>query len=258
MNRRALLATERCRQSDASLAVGTLLQKPAFARNRTPQAAAGLTVLLLSACSYSKSPDARSLRLLTDTEMDVLTVGAAASASATAASTAFGSNPETNSSVSTAAYIGASPLGAAPIVNYAAVQTLSYASAASSALASSTGGILVDGGSGGAEITAAASANGTLEAQTQMQWYGVSTRGADLVFGSVSASACCGSSGRTQVQADVAAGGPYTDERIVLRQPYIPGRVDATIDAVVVSSQLPITDPAIIGVLGPIRASSKY
>jgi hypothetical protein len=190
--------------------------------------------------------------------MDMVTVGAAASASASAASTAFGSEPETNSSVTTAAYGGTSPLGAAPIVDYAALQTLSYASAASSALATSTGRISVDGGNGGVEITAAASAEGRLEAQTQMRWYGISTRGADLVFGSVSAYGCCGSGAGAQVQADVAAGGPYTDERIVVRQPHTPGQVDATIDAAVVSSKLPIMDPAITGALGPIRANSKY
>ena len=90
-----------------------------------------------------------------------------------------------------------------------------------------------------------------------MQWYAV-TDHADLAFGTVAASACCGAEAGAQVTADPSAGGPYTSEYVVRRQPQTSGQAEQAVDVSVVSSTLPIVDPARITAAVSTRVYSKY
>ncbi len=217
-----------------------------------------IAACLLAVSGSAKVHGAEKLRVLTDAEMDQLTAGAVAGASANATAQAIGPGPQSGTSAVTFADAGGSPIAGAPFVNYATGQTLSFGDNALSAQATSASHVSVDGGNGGAGITAIAHANGTMNAQTQMQLHGVSTNTADLAFGSAGAAACCGTGAGAQVTADLTAGGPYSREYIVRRQPEVAGQIAESVDAVVISSTLPIADPARIATAVSARVNTKY
>jgi hypothetical protein len=230
--------------------------------NRSGWNAIVLAVAMVSGCETTTVQSSGGARILTGVEMDRITAGSAVAVNGATAH-ALGAAPQTAVSATTQAYSGSSPIAAAPFLNYATSQATASASKGELVQAGLSSQISVDGANGGARIDAAATGtaagNGTSRAQVSTQTYGISTSRADLVFGSVSAVACCGSAATAQVQVDSAAGGPYSKELRGTSMSDIPGQVQRTVDIAVVSSALPILDPAQVLVTGgPARISPKY
>jgi hypothetical protein len=219
-----------------------------------------LAMIMVAGCGTVTVSNSGGARKLTGSEMDQVTAGGAVAVNQAAAH-ATGGAPQTAVSASTQTNSGSGPIAGAPLLNYATSQATASANNGDLVEARLSSRISVDGANGGAWIDAAATGTttGNGRARVSTQTYGVSTSRADLVFGSVSAVVCCGSVATAQVQADSGAGGPYSRE---LRGPAmsdIPGQVQRGVDVAVVSSALPILDPAQLLVTGgPARISPKY
>ena len=80
------------------------------------------------------------------------------------------------------------------------------------------------------------------QAQGTIKLYGASTNQTDIVFGSISGSACCGAASELEVKAQSKAGGPYKSEQRATRFGGALGQSE-TLDVAVISSKLPILDP---------------
>jgi hypothetical protein len=145
------------------------------------------------------------------------------------------------------------------LLNYAASQATASARSGDLAQAGLSSQISVNGGNGGVRIDTGASGDGTNRTLVRTQTYGISTSTADLVFGSVSAVACCGTPATAQVNAASEAGGQYSRELRSVVTSDTPEQIQRTIDIAIVSSAFPILDPAQVLVMGgPARVSPKY
>jgi hypothetical protein len=229
--------------------------------NRSGWNALFLAMTLVAGCETVIVRNSGGARILTGSEMDQVTAGAAVAVNEAAAH-ALGAAPQTAVSATTQTNSGSSLIASSPSLNYAASQATASASNGDLVQVRLSSQISVDGANGGARIDAAATAtaagNGTSRAQVSTQTYGISTSRADLVFGSVSAIACCGSAASAQVKADSGAGGPYARELRGAALSDVPGQVQRSADIAVVSSALPILDPAQLLVTGgPARISPK-
>jgi hypothetical protein len=198
------------------------------------------------------------LRVLTGLEMDEVTAGSAVAANDTTAR-ALGSAAETNVSGSASAYSGTGPIADAPLLYYTNSQAIASAGGdvlTETGLSSRTS---VDGANGGASIEATASASGTSRAQVDAQFNGISTNRADIVYGVVAAVACCGSGAEAQVGVNTRTGGPYSRELRATPASDTPGAAQSRIDIAVVSSTLPVLDPAqLLAASSSPRVSPKY
>jgi hypothetical protein len=221
-----------------------------------------LAIAMVAGCETTTPQNSGGARILTGAEMDRVTAGSVVAVGGATAH-ALGAAPQTSVSAATQAYSGGSPIPGASFLNYATSQAAASASNGELVQAGLSSQISVDGTNGGARIdataTSTAAGNGMSRAQVSTQTYGVSTSRADLVFGSVSAVACCGSTATAHVNADSEAGGHYSRELSSAAISDIPGQVQRTVDIAVVSSALPILDPAQLLVTGgPARISPKY
>jgi hypothetical protein len=221
-----------------------------------------LAMAMLAGCETRAPNNSGGARTLTDDEMIRITAGAAVAVNQAAAH-ALGPASQTAVSATTQTNSDSNPSAGAALLNYAASQATASARSGDLAQAGLSSQILVDGGNGGAQIdtsaTGAASGDGTNRALVRTQTYGISTSTADLVFGSVSAVACCGSTATAQVNAASEAGGQYSKELRSVVTSGTPEQVQRTIDIAVVSSALPILDPAQVLVTGgTARVSPKY
>lgn len=217
-----------------------------------------LSSAFLAGCQAIVIQHSGGKRILTASEMDKVTAGSAVAANDTTAR-ALGSTAETNVLGSGSAYSGTAPIAGASLPYYVNSQAIASASGdvlTTTGLSSHTS---VDGTSGGASIEAIAGASGTSRAQVHAQFYGVSTNRADIVFGSVAAVGCCGSDAEAQVGVNPRTGGPYSRELRAAPTSDTPGPAHSRIDIAVVSSTLPVLDPAQLSVAGSsARTSPKY
>jgi hypothetical protein len=221
-----------------------------------------LAMAMLAGCEIRAAKNSGGARILTDAEMIRITAGAAVAVNQ-ATARALGPASQTAVSATTQTYSDRNPNAGAPLLNYAASPATASARSGDFAQAGLSSQISVDGGNGAARIdtgaTGAASADGTNRALMRTQTYWISTSTADLVFGSVSAVACCGSTTTAQVNAASEAGGQYSKELRSVVTSDTPEQVQRTIDIAVVSSALPILDPAQVLVTGgPAPVSPKY
>jgi hypothetical protein len=217
-----------------------------------------LAMTIVTGCQTTIAQRPHGPRMLTGPEMDAATAGSAVAADAIAAH-ARGSEAQTAVLGIASAYSGNSPIAAAPIFDYANSQATASASGSNLAQTSLSSQVSVDGGNGGASVDAKAAATGSSQVQATAQLYGISTNRSDLVFGSVAASACCGSDASAQVAIDSAAGGPYTREVRSAPVSATPGQAQTGLDIAVVSSAMPLLDPTQVLVAGaPARVSPKY
>lgn len=217
-----------------------------------------LATAFLAGCQTTVIQHSHEKRILTGSEMDKVTAGSAGAAS-DATARAVGLEAKTNVSGSASAYSGTGPISSAPFLYYANSETMASASGAELAETGLFSQASVDGRNGGASIAATAAGVGTSRAQVTAQFYGISTKRADIVFGSVAAVACCGSGTETVVNVNSRTGGLYSRELRAMPASDTPGQVRNTIDISVVSSALPILDPAQVFSAGaPTRASPKY
>ena len=215
-------------------------------------------IAMVAGCQTTTIQDPGRARILTGSEMDAVTAGSAVAVNH-AAARALGSAPQTAGLGIASAYSGSSPIVGAPFLNYATSEAMASAGNGELARTGLTSRVSVDGTNGGASISAKAAGGGTGHAQVTAQFYGISTNRSDLVFGSISAAACCGSAATAQVKADGEAGGPYTREVQAAPVSDSSGQVQRRVDIAVVSSALPILDPAQLMVTGgSARISPKY
>jgi hypothetical protein len=197
-------------------------------------------------------------RTLTEPEMDAITAGSAVAGNDSAA-LGIGSETHTAALGSTSAYSGVSPILGIPFLNYEKSEASASASGDELAQTTLSSDVYVDGANGGASITTTAAGIGTRRAQAIAQFNGISTNRADLVFGSVTAVACCGSASAARVNLDSSTGGPYSKELRAMPASKVSGQAESRVDITVVSSALPILDQAeVLVARTSTRISPKY
>jgi len=197
---------------------------------------------------WASQPDAGLLRagrlarsrLLTGTEMDQITVGSAGAISGAEAH-ALGSVSQATASTSALVASGSRTIAGAPFQN---------------AEASGSSDVFADGKNGGVQIASKATAigagGGTSHAQVDMHFSAITTNRADLVFGSVTAIACCAPLAEAQIAVTGRAGGPYSRELQGAPPSDTPGQTQRRVDIFVTSSALPTVDPGrMLGLLTP-------
>jgi len=217
-----------------------------------------LAIAMLAGCETRAIPNARGSRLLTGIEMDQITVGSAGAINGAEAH-ALGSVSEATAVTSSLVASGGSTVAGAhfsnaPTSNYVSSRVTASASNGQNAEASGSSHIFADGKNGGAEIdaTATAAGRGRSLAQVGMHFSGISTSRADLVFGSVTAIACCSPLAEAQIQVIGRAGGPYSRELRSTPPSDTPGQIQSRVDILVASSVLPMIDPGqLLGLLTP-------
>ena len=222
-----------------------------------------IPLAMLFGCELSTMPATSGMRVLATPELDRITVGSA-TASIDLAVYALPPGAQTAASTSTLAISGSGPAAGPPFVHKNFSTSQGIASATSSKLAQTTGSshTAVSGVNGGAVIDAAgaslAAGPGLGQTELSLQFQGVSTARADLVYGTAIAIACCASGLSAQVAAGGEAGGPYSAELQVPRRSGQPGQVQSRVDIAVVSSAFPIIDAGqMMSLLKP-RASSRF
>jgi hypothetical protein len=216
-----------------------------------------VAIFLVAGCESATSVRSgdSAHRLLTDTEMDQISVGAAA-AFGGAGATALGPSPVTTATTDTLTSSG-EPVSAKPFANlatsdYASSQTHALAANAPYSSANGSAQIAVSHASNSAAINASSVAtavgSGAGQAQIDLQFYGLSVGRVDLAFGSASATACCAASLAAQSAATAHGTGnwrqlkaaPLTDT---------PGQAQSRMDISIVSSTLPILDAGHVSAL---------
>jgi hypothetical protein len=208
-----------------------------------------LALVMVVGCEAVDTRRTGGARTLTGLEMDRITAGSAIIVD-NAAARAFGSTPRAAVLDSVAAYSGSGPIASAPFLNYAKSTTVVSAGDGNRARACLSNYVSVSNANGGALIDAAASSIGTSQTQVSAQFFGISTNRADLVFGSVAGISCCGSDAGADIKVESKTGGPYSTE---LRSAPVsvsgtPGQVQNRVDIAVLSSALPILNPAEVSV----------
>ena len=221
-----------------------------------------LATAMVAGCETASPQNSGAARILTSAEMDRITAGVA-TATSEATALATGGAPRTAASATTQTNSGNSLIPGSSFRNYATTRATALASNGQRIQAGVSTQISVDGGSGGAWIDSAAAGTvaggGSGPVQVSTQAYGISTARTDLAFGSVSASACCGSTATVQVKADSGAGGSYSQEIHTTATSDVQGQAQRKVDIAIVSSALPVLDPARLLVTGgSARISPKY
>jgi hypothetical protein len=220
--------------------------------------AAVLAALIVAACQTTTIQHPSGARILTGFEMDQITAGSAVAAN-DAAARGLGAKPDTAVLGIASASSGVSPIAGTPLLDYANSQATAAASGGNLARTGLSSQVSVNGANGGASVDATSAGTGTSQAQITAQFYGISTNRADFVIGSVAARACCGSNAAARVEVDSTAGGPYSRELRDAPASNMPGQVQSRVDIAVVSSAMPLLDPAQLLVSGaPARVSQKY
>ena len=217
-----------------------------------------LAAVFLTGCQATITRPSGGTRILNQFEMDQVTAGSAL-ASYEATARALGSDARTNIMGTVSAYFGTGPIVGAPLLNYASSQASASASGDVFAKTGLSSHASVDGANGGASIDAVAGGSGTSRAQVDAQFYAISTNRTDLAFGSAAGAACCNPDAAAQVGINSQTGGTYSRELRAVLVPDTPGQARDKVDVAVVSSALPILDPAQLSVVSaPTRASPKY
>jgi hypothetical protein len=221
---------------------------------------------MLFGCELSAMPGTSGIRILATTELDRITVGAA-SASIDLAAYALPPAAQTGASTSTLAISASSPVAGPPFLgnlgtNFSTSQGTASASSSQLAQTSGSSHTSVFGANGGAAIDAVgaslAAGAGLGQTELSLQFQGISTARADLVYGTAIATACCAPVLSAQVAAGGEAGGPYSAELQVHARSDQPSRVQSRVDIAVASSAFPIIDPGqMMSLLTP-RGSPLY
>ncbi len=210
----------------------------------------------LAGCGGSAIGSAAGARPLSQTELDSITAGSATAVS-NADARAAGAMPLTTTMTNTLTSSGVSPSGvpfANPLIsNYASAQTTAIAAAAPLTQTAGALQIAVAGQGGGASIDATSSASaagsGRGRSAVDMQLYAMSIAGADIVFGSADAVACCAPLREATTTAAGAGGGNWHQ---ISASPVStdPGQTQSRVDISVDSSALPILDAGAASMLG--------
>jgi hypothetical protein len=226
--------------------------------NRSVRSAMVLVLAMVAGCDATAIQHGGGARILTGFEVDQVTAGSAVAANHVTAR-ALGAAPQTSVLGIAITNSGTSLIPGVPYLDYVNSQAKASASGGNIAQTGLSSEVSVDGANGGAWVDARAVGAGASQAQVTAQFYGLGTNRTDLVFGSVSAVACCVSNAAAGVEVDSRAGGPYTRELRAAPASDTPGQIGNRVDIAVVSSALPLLDAAQVAVAGtPARVSPKY
>jgi hypothetical protein len=196
-----------------------------------------LVMGVLSACQANVPHQSSAPRILTSLEMEHLTAGSSAAI-----------NDATASALGTAPSTMAWGTSSADSDNGLIVGTLDYTSSKAQALAHGeniartrlSSGVSVSNNIGTAALDGVADGVGSNGAEATTQLYGVSTKSAIVVFGSIAASACCDTDAETHADILKKASGLYTNELRSSSKSYTPAERQSRVDISVVVSALPI------------------
>ena len=218
-------------------------------------------MVMVAGCEGNVIESHSGARTLIGVEMDQITVGSSVSVGVGMTANVIGAAVEANTVTQVLASNGG-PLVGGLLTNFTSVQGTA---SASNGVFEGVGGsshIFVEGTNGGAGVDAAAtgvaSGAGAGRAGVALLFYGLSTNRADLVFGSIIASACCASNARTDAQSSSEAGGSYSSVARATLSHESDGGSQSQVDIAVASSTLPIVDPMRISAALSPRPTAKY
>lgn len=192
----------------------------------------------------------RSPRPLTASEMDLITIGNARATSSGAARAAgmgaSGFSVSNDSSIT-----GGNPIAGAPITAYAMSQTQSVADGTSSAHAEAKSlTSTTDGHTATVAATLNAAAQGTpptAQASAALKVFAVGmTNGTHVLFGSVSATACCVPDATTTASAALSVVGPYSEVARTSPLDIHPQTSQSAIEFAAAASPLPLLNPSLL------------
>jgi hypothetical protein len=197
---------------------------------------------VLTACNTPDVQRFRTPRILTSSDLQKITAGSS-EARNEILSYAVGAAPEATASEKVSAFSGDTAIIGMPISNYAETQGKGFARGSERAETLLSSRLSIDHLNREAELDGIAVSAGNSRAESTTQFYGVSTKTADIVFGSIRAIACCDVTAGTQVTVSSKLIGSYTTE--VRNRPLVnkPGERQSRLDLAVVSSTLPLLPP---------------
>jgi hypothetical protein len=194
---------------------------------------------VLAGCNTTDVQRFRTPRMLTSSDLEKITAGSSDARNEIIAY-AVGAAPEATVSGTVSAFSGYTPIIGMPISNYAVTQGKAFARGSERAETLLLSGLSVHHLNREAELDGVAESSGNSRAEATTQFYGVSTKTADIVFGSIRAIACCDVTAGTQANVFSKLRGSYTTE--VRNRPLVnrPGEPQSRLDLAVVSSTLPL------------------
>jgi hypothetical protein len=197
---------------------------------------------VLTGCNTTDVQRFRTPRILTSSDLEKITAGSSDARNEILAY-AVGAAPEATVSGTVSAFSADTPIMGMPISNYATIQGVAFASGSERAETLLLSHLSIDHLKREAELDGVAVSSGNSRAEATTQFYGVSTKTADIVFGSIRAIACCDVTAGTQVDVFSKLSGSYTTE--VRNRPLVnvPGERQSRLDLAVVSSTLPLLPP---------------
>jgi hypothetical protein len=195
--------------------------------------------IVLAGCNTTDVQRFRTPRMLTSSDLEKITAGSSDARNEIIAY-AVGAAPEATVSGTVSAFSGYTPIIGMPISNYAVTQGKAFARGSERAETLLLSGLSVHHLNREAELDGVAESSGNSRAEATTQFYGVSTKTADIVFGSIRAIACCDVTAGTQANVFSKLRGSYTTE--FRNSPLVnrPGEPQSRLDLAVVSSTLPL------------------
>jgi hypothetical protein len=212
---------------------------------------------VLTGCNITDAQRFRTPRILTNSDLEKITAGSSAARNEILAD-AIGAAPEAIVSGTVSAFSGDTPIIGMPISNFAMTQGKAFASGSERAETLLLSHLSIDHLNREAELDGVAVSSGNSLAEATTQFYGVSTKAADIVFGSIRSIACCDITAGTQVSVFSKSSGSYTTE--VRNRPLVnrPGERQSRLDLAVVSSSLPLWPPGQALLSQSLWLSPKY
>jgi len=200
-------------------------------------------VTVAAGCQNTSSQGFRAPRTLASSDLKSITAGAAAVASNEIVAKALGSRSQATVAGAVSAASGSMLTLEVPILNYASADGNAYAQGNQEAWALLSERLSVHEANRRLELVGIGMSRGTVRAEATTQFYGVSTKTADIAFGSVRANACCGNAVEAQVNVYPEAVGSYTSELRDSRLVSAPGEKQSRTDLAVISSTIPLLQP---------------
>ena len=194
-------------------------------------------------CQNTSSQDSRAPRTLTSSDLKSITAGGGAAASNEMVANGLGSMSEAAVAGAVSAASGSMLTVQAPILHYASADGKAYAQGNQEAWVWLLERLSVHESNRRLELLGIGMSRGAVRAEATTQFYGVSTKTADIAFGSVRANACCGNTAEVQVNVYPEAVGSYTSELRDSRLVSAPGEQQGRTDLAVVSSTIPLLQP---------------
>jgi len=196
-----------------------------------------LVMGVLSACQANVPRQSYAPRILTSLEMEHLTAGSSTAINDAMAS-ALGSAPSTIAWGTSSADSENGRI--TPTLDYTSSKAQAFAHGENIARTRLSSSVSVSNNVGAAELDGFADGVGSNRAEATTQLYGISTKSAIVVFGSIDASACCDTDAKADANILKKTTGLYTNELRNAWTSYTPAQRQSRVDISVVVSALPI------------------